>query len=329
MGRYSPDEVSQIRENINKAIQLTKSGFRWKPNWRLHDQLGVTHPDIPDKPAFDLMLKRRSNTPPNDGTRIARIWTPYLDAEMARAQTERDDFKGGSWDDELLFTVIGGTTATGKSTIRRQMQSSFSGDVPNNPSEVFKYIQGLDSVFQPGSVVVDPDDAKLILPEYQAHLYHQTPGGASFVHDESRNVAESLRERALKDKSPIIYDTSGQFNNGYETLSEMRRAGYRIPALYFFGDIDELIARAKERERLEGRGVPTGVIPIMQNNLTSIVPSLWTNGSLDELILIDSTNLDNQDVFLHLRRNADGTTEVVIEPSDSYGNYFRSEDWFR
>jgi hypothetical protein len=65
----------------------------------------------------------------------------------------------------------------------------------------------------------------------------------------------------------------------------------------------------------------------MQNNLTSIVPSLWTTGSLDELILIDST--DYHTVFLHLRRNADGTTEVVIEPSDNYDNYFRSESWFR
>jgi hypothetical protein len=328
MGRYSPTEISKIRENISKSIQAGRSRFKWRPSWRLHDELGLPHPDIPDKETFDSSILGRGSSPSNDRTRIASIWSPYIEAEMARAQAERQDFEGGSWDDELLFTVIGGTTATGKSTIRRQIAESFRGDIPNNPNEFFKYIQGLDSVFQPGSAVVDPDDAKLILPEYQAHIFHQTPGGASYVHEESRNLAEALRKRALQDKSPIIYDTSGQFNNGYQTLSEMRRAGYRIPALYFFGDIDKLIARAKEREKLEGRGVPTGIIPTMQNNLTSIVPSLWTSKELDELILVDSTNLDNQEIFLHVRRNPDGTIETVIEPSDTYSKYFRSE-WFR
>ena len=331
MGRYSPDEVSQIRENIGKAIKSTKSGIKWRPNWRLHDLLGLPHPDIPDRATFDAILsprpwQQKRNLSP---ARQSVIWMPYIEAEMARAQAEREDFKGGAWDDDLVFTVIGGTTATGKSTTRTQIMDSFKGDVPTNPSDLFDYLAGLDSIFQPGSAVVDPDDAKLIIPEYQAHLFHQTPGGATFVHEESRDLAEALRKRALKDKSPIIYDTSGQFNSGAETLDEMRQAGYRIPALYFFGDLDTLIARAKERERIDGRGVPIPIISVMQNNLTGIVPSLWTGGKLDELILIDSTDIDNPQVFLHIRRSADGTTEVVIEPSDNYNNYFRSENWFR
>jgi hypothetical protein len=66
----------------------------------------------------------------------------------------------------------------------------------------------------------------------------------------------------------------------------------------------------------------------MQNNLTSIIPRLWTSNALDELILVDSTNLDNQEIFLHVRRNPDGTIETVIEPSETYDKYFRSE-WFR
>lgn len=328
MGRYSPTEISTIRENISKSIQSGRSRFKWKPDWRLHDELGLPHADILDRAAFESLISSRRSTDSFNAARVSGIWTPYIEAEMARAQAEMEDFKGGSWDDELLFTVIGGTTATGKSTIRRQMAEAFRGDLPDNPSEVFKYINNLNSIFQPGSAVVDPDNAKLILPEYQAHIFHQTPGGASFVHEESRNLAEALRKRALNDKSPIIYDTSGQFNNGYQTLSEMRRAGYRIPALYFFGDIDKLIARAKEREKIEGRGVPTGIIPTMQNNLTSIVPNLWTSKELDELILIDSTNLDNPEIFLHVRRNPDGTIETVIEPSDTYNKYFRNE-WFR
>lgn len=332
MGRYTPEEIAQLSDRIGRRIgaRQLKNGL-WVPDWSLHDELGLDKPDLEqNKDAFIQLITRYRSTQPNKPERISSIWTPYIDAELSRASTEGGDIMdwpySPGWPDDSppYFTVLGGTSATGKSTLRRQVWNRWSRSSTDYGSMAEELANDEETPFKIGSVIVDPDNAKMILPEYQTHLLHQIPGGSTYVHDESRNVAEALRKRAAEQNMSIVYDTSGQFNGTQGTLAEMRAKGYYIPAVYFFGNISTLVERAKLRERTTGRSVPPGIIPVMQQNLISIVPQLWNNKDFDQIILVDSTNVDNPEIMLWLKRRPDGGVDTVISATDTelYAQYF-------
>jgi predicted kinase len=260
------------------------------------------------------LISKMSMTPPRDKQRIDSIWNPYIDAEKDRVNTELET----SGSDELVFSVLGGASASMKSTWRKRAEAGYN---PKTPQEQL-IIDNLLKV----SVIADPDDAKLMIPEYQAHLEHQIPGGASFVHQESRNITEAMRKMAEDNQLPITYDTSGQFNDGYQTLIDMKNAGYKTKAMYFLAPNDVLAARVAEREKETGRSVPGYVIRNIASNLVGIIPDLWRGGYLDELVLVDTTDPDDPKI-LHMLSLAE---DLLFEADeDALKGYFGPRnDWW-
>jgi len=246
------------------------------------------------KSDLDTMMRIfPSGTPSNDPVRKKEIWVPYIEAEILRVKLLRVDDV-----DEKVFSILGGSSASMKSTFRDWAEKISEGTIYRDslPGDAARVIDGLYG----RSVMVDPDDAKLIIPEYQGHLSTLTPGGASYVHQESRNIAEELRVNAAANALPIIYDTSGQFNNGYQTISDMRDSGYRISANYFLAPTQTLVQRVKKREEETGRGVPSGIVSTMASNIQGIIPQLWRSGYLDDLTLVDTTDPTNPRIILKL-----------------------------
>ena len=342
MGRYSPQELEELSNRLGRRLgaRRLKNGI-WAPDWSLHEQLGLDVPELEqDKDAFIQTITRYGSTPARSASRVSQIWTPYMNAELARATDEKNSLEKLPYvpsfpDDSPVFTILGGTSATGKSTLRRSVWDYWT---PTGNASGAAYTLAVDgSPFRPGSVIVDPDNAKMMLPEYQGHLLHQLPGGSSYVHEESRNLAEALRQRAVSANMSVVYDTSGQFNGTYGSgqsgssmLAELKQKGYYIPAVYFFSNIQATTVRAKERERLTGRSVPSGIIPVMQNNLTTIVPGLWNANNIDELVLIEASDIDDLQIMMWLKRDPSGAVRVVRPGDENFATYFgRNPGLFR
>lgn len=298
MAFYSDEQIEQMRENVRRGLNKGKNpksvkAGAWEPDYSLHDKLGLPRPPVMTKSELDAIIQRSPGGTPATG-RLVNVWDPYIEAEVARVV----DLMRDAESDERVFSILGGSSATMKSTFRRWAEGVVNGTVdkdslPGDAPFVLDYLDGR-------SVMVDPDDAKLIIPEYIGHISTLTPGGASYVHQESRNIAEALRRRAAESRLPIIYDTSGQFNNGFQTISDMRDSGYRISANYFLAPTNILIQRAQEREEKTGRGVPTGIISTMADNLTRIIPNLWSSGWLDDLTIVDTSDPLNPRIILRL-----------------------------
>lgn len=327
MAFYSDDQIEQMRENVRRGLNKGKNPKpakpgAWEPDYSLHDKLGLARPPVMTKSELDTILQRQPGGTPATG-RLVSVWDPYIEAEVARVVDLMQDAES----DERVFSILGGSSATMKSTFRRWAEGVVNGTVdkdslPGDAPFVLDYLDGR-------SVMVDPDDAKLIIPEYIGHISTLTPGGASYVHEESRNIAERLRRRAAESRLPIIYDTSGQFNNGNQTISDMRDSGYRISANYFLAPTNILIQRAQEREELTGRGVPTGIISNMADNLTRIIPSLWSGGWLDDLTIVDTSDPLNPRIILRLSLVED----LQVEPDEtaliSYFGRDRMTKWWK
>lgn len=328
MGIYKPEELQKIRENIEKGLARSTTLSRmWKPDWTLHEKLGLDIPDLMTKDEFDAYIAANRWTPYEESARVSELWTPYINAEISRV-TKLAESRPPT-DAEKTFMVLGGASGTGKSSFKNLLMSGY--DQGKFAYWSRSYFDILKNALPGYAVDVDPDNGKLILPEYQAHLQHLTPGGASFVHQESRNIAEQLRQRAVSLGLPTLYDTSGQFNNGAETLDEVKGLGYRVDAVYFMADMQTLIDRVKLRERQSGRGVPSSIVRTIQQNLYSIIPQLWTNQKFDRLTIIDSTDLENMQVMLHVTRLPDGTVDVTSTMGlamDKLKGYFGFNQWW-
>jgi hypothetical protein len=291
MAAYTPEQIETLRENLKQALDR-KSKLRgiWTPDWSLHDELGMEKPELLTLTQLTKLLEnnhssQRVNNQPKTAAKRAYVLQSYINAEARKSMIETPSLK-------KTFLSIGGTTATGKSSIRKKrMDIGPSLDGIDDELE-----RTLLELIPYDGVIVDPDDAKLVIPEFQSHLKHRIPGGASFVHEESRELAEELRITAMARNLNLIYDTSGQFNLGYGIFRDLTEDDYEANAIYYLSDIDAAIERAIKRAEESGRSVPVQIIRNIQDNLIRDMASHVRN--FNRVILIDSTDIENPQMML-------------------------------
>jgi len=140
---------------------------------------------------------------------------------------------------ESLFML--GTTASGKSTARKQVEP--------DPFEGF------------GAVEVDPDAVKSMLPEYRQSIALSAKDAARIVHGESSDIANEIRKRALAERKNVIVDGTGKSLSKMEKkIDDARSYGHRVSALMPHVPADECKKRADVRAEKTGRYVPHSII---------------------------------------------------------------------
>jgi len=199
-----------------------------------------------------------------DKTRVESLWRPYIELSLERAR------KGDVPNDQQRPTVyiLGGASGVGKTLART---TGLSG-IPNYDS----------------AVVADPDDAKIMMPEARLWYARRLPNGSSLVHAESRQVTAVMARAATKEGLDLVYDTSGQFNDGFRDITDWRKMGYDVVAHYFFAPESTLQQRVIDRQSQFGRGVPPYIVSQIQWNLMQMIPDFMARQLFDELYIWDS-----------------------------------------
>jgi predicted ABC-type ATPase len=115
-------------------------------------------------------------------------------------------------------------------------------------------------------VNVNPDDCKEEIPEYKHAINlgddeSGTPTSAKdaalMAHEESSDMAEEIRKRAIAGRKNLILDGTGKNAEKYaRKLQELKDAGYHVRLFMPHVDMDEAKKRAKERAQRSGRYVP-------------------------------------------------------------------------
>lgn len=145
-----------------------------------------------------------------------------------------DDMEDGS-----DFVMTGGGSASGKSTM----------------------IEGRPELF-PKSGLIDSDDIKKFLPEYNDLLYADDWRAAAFAHEEASYLSKRIISEALAREKTMLYDSLG--DSGIVKLSkkidEARAAGHRVVANYASNDLDLALKLSHRRGLKTGRFVPEEVI---------------------------------------------------------------------
>ena len=175
------------------------------------------------------------------------------------------------------FYMLGGGPASGKSTMLRDPALA---DVPDD--------EGMKDG-EKSAVVVNPDNVKAVLPEYQDMVAGgQSREAAPFVHEESSIVSKRIQAQALAAKRDVLLDGTGDSSEKklMRKITQARKAGYTVKGYYATIPTDEAWARAEKRRMETGRVVPEPVLRGIHASVSSVFPKVYDD--FDEVTLFDT-----------------------------------------
>jgi len=130
-------------------------------------------------------------------------------------------------------------------------------------------------------VVVDPDEIRKLLPEFQGYLEKSAPHAGSLTRKEAGMVAEILSLAALQRGRNVLQDGSLRDARWYEHyFSTLRQLfpGIRLGIIYVTAPVDVIRERVTERAKETGRSIPPEVldqtireVPVSVNILKGLV----------------------------------------------------------
>ncbi len=215
-----------------------------------------------------------------DPLRRSQVHEPFYEEKLAK----------GVPTDQPDVVILGGGPASGKGAL-------LDRDIIEKPE---------------GYIVVNPDDAKAVIPEYKQIIENGDGWASSYVHEESSDMAQELMGRALVDESiPVILDGTG--DSTYEKLTikvntaRQRAKGGRVRGEYVTSDIDLAIERAARRAEREGRTVPEDVIRGTHVSVSKVFPKAADDDLFDELRLYDTNS--GEPVLIY--EKVDGVENII------------------
>lgn len=106
-------------------------------------------------------------------------------------------------------------------------------------------------------IVIDPDDIKESMPEYQKGLKLGNANAATEVHQESVRQATEKLKLTVQSKENFIYDSSGSRVWIYEEqMAVAKEQGMFVELIYVVTKVESCILRTQERAKGNGRVVP-------------------------------------------------------------------------
>jgi predicted ABC-type ATPase len=119
----------------------------------------------------------------------------------------------------------------------------------------------------PKAVHLDPDAIKARLPEYQELQRRGDVQAAYVTHEESSDIARTVRAEVVKRRRHLILDTVGDSEPGKfaDKLIELHDDGFRVDVVYVDVDVEEAVRRAAARTRV----VPEKVIRALHREVAA------------------------------------------------------------
>lgn len=174
-------------------------------------------------------------------------------------------------DRKPVIHILGGGPASGKSTM----------------------LQRGGLTIEPGAVVINPDDIKEQLPEYEELLKAGSKDAARFTHEESSGLATLALKVAEGRGLDIVLDGTGDgsIDNLKAKLDRARASGYTIVAHYASNSLENARKGAQARYENTGRFVPDEIVTETHAKVSQVFPQAIKAGMFDEAQLYDTNVL--------------------------------------
>lgn len=170
-----------------------------------------------------------------------------------------------------LAILIGGGTASGKTTIRKKIIENKLGSKSDC------------------TTVVDFDAIKEYIPEYSVLKKMDINQATTLVHKESRDIGTLLLNKLIDSNKNFIFEATMARTKWYRYfVNRLKEQGYEIHAYVIDVPLKVAKKRAKKRERLTGRKVPDKII----KNTHRLIPRTFIEikNLVDRYYIYDNQN---------------------------------------
>ena len=283
-----PPLDDSLAKRIKIKIPFTKTNLPydyWKESFSNYTNPPVGVPYVTVPATFGAPTRVEEN----------RFWDVYYAISDAMVKTIP-----ASSGNKKRFISLGGAPGSGKTTIRKL-------GIPT-----LKTNNILD---ERNAVHIDADEIKTLIPEaINAHA-NNNPNWATIGHEESRIISDMAIRMSIEQNRDIVYDSTGQFNRGFDTLVEARNQGYSIELHYAVASTEKILSdRVKKRAKTDPREMPGHIIPATLSRNTQIMHQLaeyadnfylWDTETQPPVLLVSKEGVDSPIVinspraFLH------------------------------
>lgn len=223
--------------------------------------------------------------------RYDNVYKPIIEAFIAAVQQPSRRGK-------KKFVSVGGPAGSGKTTDRKNGAHGI-------PLPQF-------------SLHIDADEIKTLLPEARALHAAGNPQWASAVHEESRIIADLALQEGIRNGFDVVYDSTGQYNSGFDTLKAARQAGYDIVMHYNTASPDSLDRNIQLRSATDPRSLPGHFNAAVMDRNYRIMPTVAK--AADEFYLWDSTDIGSRRLLVE-KPDANSPINVLHEDAYVYGEF--------
>lgn len=143
----------------------------------------------------------------------------------------------------------------------------------------------------PDSAVIDSDEIKAQLPEYQKMREAGDPRAAAYVHEESSAISkQAMREAQARHLNYVLDSTGdGSLEKLAGKVNAAKRAGYMTDGRYVTTHTDEAVRRSQARAAATGRHVPEEYIRAQHAAVSGTYGKAAKMGLFDRTQLWDTT----------------------------------------
>ena len=134
-----------------------------------------------------------------------------------------------------------------------------------------------------GAAVIDSDEIKKTMPEYQGGI------GANAVHEESSLLSEILLNMAVESKvNMVLPKVGGSISSLRKTIKQLKKAGYKVNLIDMSVQYEESLRRMFMRFIKTGRLINPSYVKKVGNNPSKNYDILKKKGEIDGFARIDN-----------------------------------------
>lgn len=214
-----------------------------------------------------------------------------------RGESEDGDYLPRGDDPPRAFWFMGGP-ASGKSSAAKHSKDLMPRD----------------------AVVINPDEIKSLMPEYQAAVNAGDAAAAFIVHEESSDISKRLMAEAISRNLNIVIDGTGNGKRGkfVSKVQEMKAAGYSNVGFMVSKPTDAAYVWATKRALSAHRWVPGEEIKHQHRSISAnfdTVQQALEDGIFEELRGVDTTNWEPRLMF----HSQDG--HFIVDDEERYSAF--------
>jgi predicted ABC-type ATPase len=251
---------------------------------------------------------------------IASVVEELLRGQITTAEYYFSLYEELSEDREILHREIINRILS-RQTYSRGKRVYMLGGAPANGKSNF--IKSGMIKYPPDALKIDPDEIKLMLPEYECMVSTGEPLAAEIVHEESSIVAKQLRQAALDEDFDIILDgiANDTLEKRLSDLEILRNRGHTVRIDYVSLDTDLSLRLTELRFQASKRRVPSSFILEKNRTIAELIPQLIDKECFDELFLWD-TNEESHPRLILSQKNG----KLFMENLELYERFKKKAD---